>query len=760
MKKDSIQLEQQKLDQTVDQIKEIIEDLSIPNSRLYHDFGSNSRSRSDRRRIIELEDALRHPYFGRLDIMGKNGEIETIYIGENPVRKSETEDIIHHHHSPVASLFYEFTGGNGQLTVELSDKTKAAVTIYRRRQIDIRKLKVINVGDKISDQYQLDGGNLDDVQLDVQDEFLIQILSSHGEDYGLKKVIATIQKEQNEVIRLNKDNPIIVQGVAGSGKSTIALQRISFLLYQYAKTLKPENILILAPNKMFISYMEQSISQTKITGIQQNTFVSLAKEMIGSRNHVIEPHETLAKILNNELNIEEVEPVTKYKGSMRFKAAIDLYLKHKEEHFIPKKDVDIYLTQNETFTLERKKIVEIYNGFKHLPLNKRRIQTLDSVRKWVNTQRENHEKRIHAELESAYVRWVEILPEGKTRKELYESLTQSKEYRVEQLNRVCEEAFEKYVNQWLEFNSLDIYNDLLEPDLLRGLDTKLDRKVIDLIPEFDKKQFGYEDLAPILYIHTILNGIDKKFDYIVVDESQDLNSFQIFILLQMSTSITLLGDITQSIFYFTGIEQWEELNTEILKDQLVKSLNLIMGYRSTYEIINLANLVIKNSPVVAPEIIPVKRHGETPLLRKTVSGNDLFEKLSSSISSFEKKEYKKIAVITKTSEQAKNYYQALSRHAELTSLQLIENNNEKISERIVIIPSYLSKGIEFDAVIIPNVNRSNYEANKLDSRLLFVSITRAHHDVHMYFNGELSPLLKNYEVDKEQSDSDLDLLLT
>lgn len=182
------------------------------------------------------------------------------------------------------------------------------------------------------------------------------------------------------------------------------------------------------------------------------------------------------------------------------------------------------------------------------------------------------------------------------------------------------------------------------------------------------------------------------------------------------------------------------------------------SYRSTAQIMNLANLVIRNSLIDLPEIVPINRQGEVPIIEKVQSSQELFIKIKQSIQAFKDKGYSKIAIIPKDIRQAQKLYDFLSEEG-IENLQLIIDSQQELSETIVVIPSYLVKGLEFDAVILPNANSNRFTNNSLDTRLLFVCITRANHELRIFYHKEISPLLEGAVLEKVKGASNLDTIL-
>jgi DNA helicase II / ATP-dependent DNA helicase PcrA len=276
----------------------------------------------------------------------------------------------------------------------------------------------------------------------------------------------------------------------------------------------------------------------------------------------------------------------------------------------------------------------------------------------------------------------------------------------------------------------------------------LDDKLIGLLKTNNTSKTYNEDLAALIYIEHKINSLPNTFDYIVVDEAQDLSPFQIYVLNLLTKSMTILGDVTQSIYSYNGIRSWDELKSTVWKDKAIKQADLNVSYRSTYEIMNAANQIIINGNLPYQPVIPFNRTGEEVVCKQISDEEDLLENILTSIKQFLKAGYQKIAIIHKDARRSEGLYNLLKQSG-ISSVQLVLDSDVNISESITVIPSYLVKGLEFDAVIIPNANEENYKNEELDAKLLFVSLTRPHHSLHIFYHKVITPLLSSM-VKKEK----------
>jgi DNA helicase II / ATP-dependent DNA helicase PcrA len=755
--------EQKHLNNVIQTIEEMIEKNKEDDRRKRNDPDLPGNLLTSKR-IKEYQDARNLLYFGRVDIFDENGKEETCYIGEVAIARDDIDNIIYNWQSPIGDAFGGFYGGDGTITYEVEDKVgtyKNTLTVLLKRQLNIKKDIVLDFSDVHSDQAIKPSSTKNEdnkvnmiIDEDAQylDQFLINLLNETSQTHGIKKVIATIQKEQNEVIRLGIKVPILIQGVAGSGKSTIALNRISFLLYRYRQSLKASNILILAPNKMFLTYITNVLPGLDISDIQQKTFTSLAKGIITTLGEVVEPYEILAGLVNSELDPKQVIPLSTFKGSIEFKEIIDQYITYLESQIHTSikefKLYDQFKKKYYEFTTDQ--IVQELKNYYHLPYEVRRRKVYSIIENWKNELLSKRIMELDSEFESAKEIWVNTLPmDSDIRMQTFIALEQASKYKVDLLRNEFNKNWKEHKANQTLLSTKKIYDTILQPELLKNMKPGLSQNILQSLETKKNKKVSYEDLAALLYIDSKINGNSIFYDYIVIDEAQDLSPFQIYVLKQYSRSLTILGDETQSIYSFTGIDSWEQITNTVYQNEEIKKANLTVSYRSTFEIMETANQIISNGNLPYQKVVPFNRHGDKIVCKSIVDEENLLSSILDSIKEFLEKGYKRIAIIHKDAARSEVLYKALQENG-VPSLQLVLNPDDSLKESIIIIPSYLVKGLEFDAVIIPNANEENYHSSTLDAKLLYISVTRPHHALHIYYYKKVSPLLKSLVVEEKK----------
>lgn len=693
--------------------------------------------------IQNYEEAIMAPYFGRVDFREVKGQEESIYIGKQSISSTKDgEEIVVDWRTPVADLYYSGTGGysyykapNGIIEGNLSLKRKFLFKDSNLEEIFDEGINEIIVKSGIE-------------ETDLVDEFLrINLEESRGKK--LKEVVATIQKEQNEIIRWPKNLPIIVQGSAGSGKTTVALHRLAYLIYRYSELIKGKDILVLAPNKLFLNYISDILPNLGVEEVNQTTFQELVSKFLKSKFKVKSKDEKLREIIENEdtLRSRLIINSSKIKGTLSFKTIIDRYIAILEGASV---DVD-NITISGYILFNKREIVRLYlKDLKSYPINKRK----DEIKRYLNLKiKEKIEilclqvdldwdgkikevKREHEDSEERRKKLIEIYSERDAIKENIRSNSKK--------------VMNDYFKTWRGINSKDIYIDLFKNDELFDMATmgKIPEEISnymkeEVISNYDKGIIDEDDLAPILYINMLLEGIDEKFKYshIVVDEAQDYNPFQVYLInrLTKGNSLTLVGDIGQGIYYYKGIRDWKDIVDKVFEGNATY-IQLTQSYRSTVEIIDFANASLEAQKLDLKKAKPVLRHGDKPKIIKCSNEKEAARKILTVIDEIENNGKSSIGIITKSLEEGKKLEKILKKN-KLKNISLVKGNEKENNDDIVIIPSYLTKGLEFDATIIYNPSKENYRDTLLDQRLLYVSLTRALHYEYIIEIDTLSSLI-------------------
>ncbi|MHB8064536.1 MAG: RNA polymerase recycling motor HelD [Ruminiclostridium sp.] len=688
-------------------------------------------------KVKNLYTAINKPYFARIDFqeLGTN-KTENLYIGKMSLARDEDQEIvIVDWRAPIANLYYEGRLGNSSYICP--DGTIDGELLLKR-------------------QFSINDGKLEeifDIDITTNDEFLQTYLGANAEN-RLKEIVSTIQEEQNKIVRAPMWKPLIVQGVAGSGKTTIALHRIAYLIYTFEKSFKPENFMIIAPNRLFLNYISEVLPELGVERVKQTTFEDFAMELIGKKFKLTDANDKLNMFVNHNATEEQithnilVRQASVLKTSMNFKDIIDEYIKEIELAFIPKQDI----TLGTKVIFSYQEINQLFlTQYGMWPIAQRMNEIKKSITTRLKTSKLQFISQIEAECDRKAAAARATIKDEKERQEIIRSAFEKRDRVLEKIEKISKTLVKAYVDSLPKLSPYQYYKDLIEdPNIFNKIVSKYAgqevseftrRYTLDIL---DSKMLELEDLAPIIYLKYKIYGMDEKIPvkHIVIDEAQDFSVFQFYVLKKIvkDSSFTILGDLCQGIHSYRGVRQWEDIVNEVFEGKKCEFLTLEQSYRTTVEIMEAANNVIaklENNALLRAK--PVIRHGgPVELIAKTnidATAEDIVQK----IEAFKAEGHRTIAVICKTMEECEQQLPLLK--AADKNISIITGNEKEYKSGIVIVPSYLSKGLEFDVVLISNANNQNYTDNELDIKLLYVAMTRPLHKLCIYFVGEKSLLL-------------------
>ncbi len=686
------------------------------------------------KKLLDLKKIKDKPYFARIDFKAKEEKLEKLYIGKISILDSQTQEpIIIDWRAPISNLYYD--GRIGKSSYKSPDGIIEG-NISLKRQYFIEKQTL----EKFSD-----------IDLKTNDE-LLQVALSEKADDRLKNIVATIQGEQNNIIRADMNKALVVQGVAGSGKTTIALHRIAYLIYNCDKEFDPDNFMIIAPNKFFLNYISNVLPDLGVENVKQYTFEDLAYEIIGKKLKISDSNEKLVTIVNKEFDeinngdIDTIIAESKLKASIEFKDRVDEYLKYLEQNYLPKED----------FILENVRIMRYENiqklfeeTYKDLDFNHR----INEVKKHIFSKIKNNKSIIEETIKQK--RTLKI------NKMLKDSLLSEEEKRLKRI-----EIFEESENilKLLDNNDIKItdlyfnkicvkdcvayYKDFIQNFIFEKIENKIlaTYLVKNTSRNLENGEITFEDLAPIIYLHYKIFGAKtkKSLRHVVIDEAQDYGEFQFSVLktILKSNSMTILGDIAQGVHSYRGIENWKRfIDVEFPEGDVIYT-TLEKTYRTTKEIMYKANEVIEKLPEYEKQFIikgePVIEGKNSISINKKDSEDEILKEAAEKIKEYISQGFKSIAIIGKDIEECKMIKRKLEKY--IKNVKLIKSKDSEYHAGVSIVPSYLAKGLEFDSVILFNVNNEKYQNNVLDIKLLYVAITRAMTKLDVFYTGKISEI--------------------
>ncbi|MGL5676425.1 MAG: RNA polymerase recycling motor HelD [Cellulosilyticaceae bacterium] len=681
------------------------------------------------------------PYFGRINFCEKyKDDMEVIYIGKFGLYDSEQgEMLVLDWRAPMAHIYYS------GMDEEVAYRTPKGMV---EGQMHLKRRYVIEEGEltEIHDEKSLQDRLKESIQ--GESDFLIESL--HKTTKGrLKEIVATIQDQQNKIIRSDAHLPLVVQGVAGSGKTTIALHRMAYMIYNRQSD-SAAKYMVVAPNKLFLHYIEEILPDLGVDNVFQTTFESFALSILGKKYKLYEEKDQLDTLLTGEEDeIKAIALSAKIRGSIALKKIIDLKLQGLEKSLLPKE----HIQYEEMILISYKELMKIFLvSNKHLSLENRVKQLGDYLKKRLKDK----ENLIRQGMERAYGKRIEALKEGvediETIRPAIRQLYDERDAEIKSIKKWIPVCVKTYLSKIQIPTLIDFYLDLFDDPSLR--DNFFSRYASQELQEVmfsrlkvrtGKGVVESEDLGPLVYSHMKLYGVKnkEKYTHIVVDEAQDLDEMKITVLREVSASdaFTFVGDLSQGIYDYKGITSWERMMERVFDGKRYHYYEMTTSYRSTIEIIGLANEVIGHSTGFTPvEAQAVLRHGDMPVGIQCQDEVSRLSHLVKQMDIFKEQGMHSICILTRGKEEAQEVSKKL--REEGVALQCIEDQTAHYTGGVVIMPSYLSKGLEFDAVIIYDVSEASMTVEDVNLKLLYVMVTRALHKLFMYSIDKPLPILQ------------------
>lgn len=705
-------------------MRDALEGIDIKDSSLsYLNMLTNSTLlRRTTEEVKKLKKLYEKPYFARIDFLRKETNLqEMLYLGKTSLFDKETQKpIIVDWRSPIANLYYD--GRLGDVTYEAEGEEFEGYLSLKRQY-------VINQGELL---------DIRDVDLTTTDELLQKSLAESSSN-RLTDIVSTIQEEQNAIIRADLNKPIIVQGAAGSGKTTIALHRISYFIYTYQDYFKPEQLMILAPNRLFIDYISDVLPELGVDNINQTTFVDYVKTCLGKNIKLKHPDELLIQFINHEIeNPEQRRFLSSFKGSLQFRDIIDRYVKDILRSLLPK--ADFYVANFRLYSAKklRKLMKEEYT---YLPLYQRKEKIKRVLQNHVRTEKTKMLKKISDFYDDKLDKALFGKVDPEKRQQYVSKAIDKKEEKLNEIKKACKTAVNQYLKRLPNNDLFFYYEELVTNDVLfkSYAEDVLDEEKLAYFCDYERKMhnencYEVEDLAALLYLHSKLYGIDKdlRARNVVIDEAQDYSYFQLYALKSAleTDMFTIVGDLAQGIHSYRGIHDWKIVQNEIFPRATYKTLQ--KSYRTTIEIMNAANELLTLLQLELPTVEPVVRHGKKPIFHELPTNKEeIIKRLENMIRELYQERMETIAIIGKTNKECAKLAKLFSNHSTIPIQLLKENEEIKQRDRVVIVSSHLSKGLEFDAVIITSLEE-HFEMNEMDMKLLYVSMTRPLHRLFFY----------------------------
>ena len=669
------------------------------------------------KQLDTVERLEKRPYFARVDFK-EQGEKkpETIYIGLGSFADKNDHFLIYDWRAPISSIYYD--GKLGEVSYN-SPEGKITVDMTKKRQFMIEDGKIVNMFD---------------TNESIGDQMLLEVLSEKSSTQ-MKSIVTTIQQEQNKIIRNTSADLLFVQGAAGSGKTSAILQRIAFLLYRYRGNLTSSDVIMFSPNQLFNDYIKNVLPEMGEQNMVQMTYWQFVARRLPGMN--VENLFKQFEDQNADTNI------SKFKDSVNFFNLVTRYAKHLNRRGVVFKN--IYFRDKKKPYFDKEKIKEIYYSYnENYNLANRIDATREELIKMLN-------RKIAPEARKA---WVARTIEGMSQSELNELYDRpDQEFESE----AKEEAFlgRKIVLKALKgVHKRILHNHFINMraqylSFLRAVPKMVDLAKwnideedwmhhIDEVKEnFKKHDIAITDVSAYLYLYDLITGrrTDYEMRYAFIDEIQDYTPFQLAYLKYNfpRAKFTMLGDLNQAIFTKDESRSLLKQISGLFDPEKIDVVQLTKSYRSTKQLTNFTKQILRQGE----KIEAFNRQGPKPVIWGRDSDEQAIDVLVDVLRDNEKRKMT-TAIITKDLAGAKFVHEKLSEKGEKSTL--IATANQRLVDGTLVIPSYLAKGLEFDAVVMWGANKKNY--HQLDETQLVYTITsRAMYKLDVIYTGEKSPLL-------------------
>ena len=631
-------------------------------------------------KILLLEKMIKSPYFARIDFkFDDEDEFEKIYIGRSSLRKNSYQEMyVYDWRSPIASVFYRFMTGEafydapcGRVTGELNLKR----------------------------QYEIKNGTLEyffDSDVQIVDEFLRQLLSQNT-TAKMKAIVETIQHEQDVVIRDMENDLLMVQGVAGSGKTSIALHRAAYLMYQGLQTkLSANNIMIISPNSIFEQYISNVLPELGEDNVISSVFEDILSELLNGRK-IQSRNDFLENLIVNSKYKEISRNSIEFKTSSFFREILDQFL-------------------------------------------------IDIPRQWIEFEDVYYEGKC---VVSGQILKDKIL--GRPETPLGIKLEQLEDYILEQIfgtgkgrgHKEEKNLIKQEIQKFIKIDIVELYKILFsnEAYFYSLLQNSNPSQNIKNIWKYTKENLEadslyYDDAIAIAYLYLKIYGTNKykNIKQVVIDEAQDYYplQYEIFNLLFSNTKFTILGDMKQTLAKKEDISFYEQIQ-KILNKKKSSLIMLDKSFRCTNEILNFSLKFIEQSS----QIKSFNRNGDSPKVYIADNSEIFIDEIVKEIKLCQEKGFQSICLICKTEKNSTYLFNKIKHKLDI---QLIKNGSASDLQGVFILPVYMSKGLEFDTVLICDADSQNYH-DEDDKNLLYVACTRALHKLSLFCENEVSPLI-------------------
>lgn len=709
---DDLEYEKKKLEKVEEELEEIQSGEEQILRTLPKKYGNNpvllsNLMSSTATKITNIARMKEKPYFARIDFKeDKKPNKEKLYIGKVGVIDLDGKVVITDWRAPVSTLYYDANLGKVEYNAP-EGKIKGELSLKRQIIIQNKNVEEIFDVDSVSD-----------------DELLKPYLGASA-DNRLKNIVASIQSEQNNIIRKSIEKNLIVQGVAGSGKTTVALHRIAYLMYNNANRYKANQFMVIGPNRFFINYISNVLPDLDASNAVQVTYEELASDFTCEKLIF----EDSTKKLSDIIDKKAPKDYLKFKSSLKYKELLEKYLNNYEKTVISDTGVII----NNIQVLSKDEVMETFNEV----IGECLEQRLDMTARVLSNRIKNDD--------TIYNRVKNRMLELEKNEENIDKKRKIAKQELDMLKDLTNTGFEKQIKKYVSISnlkSINIYKEFVEnvDKLYLENDVDINSLKENTLKSLKSRIIENEDIAAIMFIRLYLfgNGEYKNIKCVVIDEAQDFGIFSYFVLKKLLSNATfsIFGDMAQGIYSYRAIGDWNEIKENVIFD--AEFLNLKKSYRTSIEIMNEANKV--SEAIGLGRANPVIR-SSGPIIKTNIEKDKEALYIVNRVKEYQSQGFKSIAIVYKDQTNMMELNRLLKK--EKIESEIIYKDQEKYNGGVCILTSYLSKGLEFDVVIIADADDSIYLSNNiLDMKLLYVAMTRALHKLELIYNNNICKYLK------------------
>ena len=639
--------------------------------------------------------AQKKPYFGRIVFWDETEEKEeSLYIGRGGISQDATHQVVIDWRAPVANAYYE--NGLGKCSYPSPEGGSFPIDLKLKRTYEIEDGKLVDYFD---------------TEVIANDDLLTKYLAKNKQAV-LGEIIATIQKEQNEIIRKSSYHNMIVQGVAGSGKTTVAMHRISYILYNYQERFKPDDFYIVGSNRILLEYITGVLPDLDVYGIRQMTMEELFVRLLYE-----DWDEKKYKIRKNA----EADFDSNVKGTYGWFRDLEQFCIRLERETIPYKS--IYLNP--------KQFVEGLQDGKTGVFDKtvgKSIDPKDLIPILIGTEIKNYvEQNPTVSVQNK----INMLNERLLSKIKDEFLGKGVKYTREEQKAIIRAYRGRFGKNVWKHSIFDMYHEFLMEQIEKGY-----------LTEIPHREFDVYDLAALAYLYKRIKETEviSEAHHVVIDEAQDFGMMAYAVLKYCikDCTYTIMGDVSQNIHFGYGLNDWEELSGLMLSGERAHFGILKKSYRNTVEISEFAMNILHHGQFAAYPAEPIIRHGKDVVVRRCDDREDLIKEAAEVCKGWLVQGLDTVAVICRNEKDARKAAKELSVY-----IKVAESDLEKAvyENGVMVLPVAYTKGLEFDAVLIFDPDRSDYPTDDGHAKLLYVAATRALHELCVLHERDLTGLI-------------------